>query len=296
MEQLNQFYQENIRDSFFTQEQTNQGLSQLELNQFIQKLLTTIDISELAELYFEQLKTTLQLSSLKIQYEDNLLDLGDIVSNQHSKTLTCMDMNNSVATIIYGFSEPMSLRNVQVLQQMHIHFSYPLKNALTHYKIKQFAMKDFLTSLGNRASYEETIMRLVSHANRHQTPFGLIMLDMDNFKQVNDKHGHNEGDNVLVESAKTILKCLRDSDYAYRFGGDEFCCLLPEANEQTNQLIAERILAAIEESPLLRKHKVSCSIGSANFDINDNPISLFSRADEALYQAKRTGKNCIKAG
>ncbi|WP_158967850.1 GGDEF domain-containing protein [Paraglaciecola sp. L3A3] len=295
MEQLNQFYQETINNSFFTHEQSNQGLSQLELNQFIQKLLTTIDITELADLFYQQLKSTLQLSGLKIQYQNNLIELGIELNNDYSKTLNCMNSNSILASIKYSFAEPMSLKGWQSLQQMHIHFSFPFKNALTHQKIKQFAMKDFLTSLGNRASYEESIVRIVSQSKRYNHSFGLLMLDMDNFKQVNDTHGHQIGDKVLVACAKTILHHLRDSDFAFRFGGDEFCCLLPEADSQTNSLIAERIRVAIEVEPLLKAHNISCSIGAATFQKNDNQITIFSRADEALYQAKNTGKNCIKA-
>jgi diguanylate cyclase (GGDEF)-like protein len=299
LEQLNQFYQEEVSSAYFPLEQSNQGLSQLELNQFIQKLLTTIELSELAELYFQQLQTTLHLSGLKIQYQDQMLELGKKAIKQtkdkHQKTLKCMDLNNHLATIIYSFSEPMSLRGWQVLQQMHVNFSYPLKNALAYQKVKQFAMKDFLTSLGNRASYEEAIVRVISQSERHNQPFGLLVLDMDNFKLVNDKHGHQEGDKVLIACANTIHACLRESDFAFRFGGDEFCCLLPESDNRTNGLIAERIRQAIEASPLLRKHNISCSIGTATYQKDDHQLAIFSRADQALYRAKQTGKNCIKA-
>jgi diguanylate cyclase (GGDEF)-like protein len=117
---------------------------------------------------------------------------------------------------------------------------------------------------------------------------------MDNFKQVNDAHGHQEGDKVLVAFANTILQSLRESDFAFRFGGDEFCCLLPEANNQTNNLISERVHHAIGSNLILQQHKISCSIGSTTYRQNDSHIGLFSRADEALYAAKQAGKNCIR--
>ncbi|MGJ8681138.1 GGDEF domain-containing protein [Paraglaciecola sp.] len=295
MEQLNQFYQEELSNTYFPLEQSNQGMSQLALNQFIQKLLTTIELSELAELYLQQLKTTLQLSGLKIQYQDKMLELGKQLKNSHQRTLKCVESNTHLATIIYSFPEQMSLRNWHVLQQMHVNFSYPLKNALAYQKVKQFAMKDFLTSLGNRASYEEAIVRVISQSERHNQPFGLLVLDMDNFKLVNDKHGHQEGDKVLIACANTIHACLRESDFSFRFGGDEFCCLLPESDNRTNGLIAERIRREIEATPLLRKHNISCSIGTATYQKDDHQLAIFSRADQALYRAKQTGKNCIKA-
>jgi diguanylate cyclase (GGDEF)-like protein len=307
LEQLNQLYDENVGEPYFSLEESNQGLSQgleneqkqgltqTQLNKFIQKLLTTIDLPKLAELYFQQLANTLPLSALKIQFEDNRVTYGQAINNTHLKILNCMQMGSAVAVMHYSFTQPLSLRDWQILQQMHVNFCYPFKNALEHHKIKQFAMKDFLTSLGNRASYDEAMIRLVSQSQRRHQPFGLLVLDMDNFKQVNDVHGHHEGDKVLMACADTILHSLRESDFAFRFGGDEFCCLLPEADNQTNNLIAERIRSAIESHPILQHHKISCSIGSATYQQDDSQIGIFSRADEALYAAKQSGKNCIRA-
>ena len=311
MEQLNQLYDANVTEPYFSLEESNQGssqglgqgldhgqkqgLTQGQLNKFILKLLTTMDLPKLTELYFQQLESTLPLSELKIQFEDNKFSFGQPVKNTHSKTLNCMQMGSAVAVMDYSFTQPLSLRDWQILQQMHTNFCFPFKNALEHHKIKQFAMKDFLTSLGNRASYDETMVRLANQSQRRHQPFGLLVIDIDNFKQVNDVHGHQEGDKVLMACADTILHSLRESDFAFRFGGDEFCCLLPEADNQTNNLIAERIRSAIESTPLLQQHKVSCSIGTATYEENDSQTGVFLRADEALYAAKQAGKNCINA-
>jgi diguanylate cyclase (GGDEF)-like protein len=299
LEQLNQLYDANVGEPYFSLEESNhvqrQGLTQSQLNKFILKLLTTIDLPKLTELYFQQLESSLPLSELKIQFENSRVKFGNPVKNTHQKTLNCMQMGSAVAVMDYSFKQPLSLRDWQILQQMHMNFCLPFKNALEHHKIKQFAMKDFLTSLGNRASYDETMVRLASQSQRRHQPFGLLVLDMDNFKQVNDVHGHQEGDKVLMACADTILHSLRESDFAFRFGGDEFCCLLPEADTQTNNLIAERIQRAIESHSLLQQHKISCSIGSATYQEDDSQIGIFSRADEALYAAKQAGKNCIRA-
>ena len=302
LEQLNPFYDSNVNEPYFSLEEPeqgldhaqNQGLTQTQLNKFILKLLTTIDLPKLTKLYFQQLQNTLPMSELKIQFEDNRLKFGRPVKNAHLKTLNCIQNNSPLAVMDYSFTQPLSLRDWQILQQMHMNFCFPFRNALEHHKIKQFAMKDFLTSLGNRASYNDTIVRMANHSRRRQQPFGLLVLDMDNFKQVNDAHGHQEGDKVLVAFANTILQSLRESDFAFRFGGDEFCCLLPEANNQTNNLISERVHHAIGSNLILQQHKISCSIGSTTYRQNDSHIGLFSRADEALYAAKQAGKNCIR--
>ncbi len=293
MEQLNQLYEENVIEPFWGLEQSRNGTDQFALNQFIQKLLTTIDLDTLIEMYYQQLKASLQLCALKIQFQDSQLYLGKDIKNSHTKTLNCMNMNSAVAVISYMFRDPMSIRDWQMLQSMHINFCYPLKNALEHHKVKQFAMKDALTSLGNRASYDDSILRLMCQSERQCPPFGLLVLDMDNFKQVNDNYGHQEGDNVLVAAAQTILSSLRESDFAFRFGGDEFCCLLPDSDTSTNRLIAERILSAIASQPLLNKHRVTCSVGASTYQRVDSQLGIFSRADEALYRAKQSGKNQV---
>ena len=303
MEQVNLFYDTKIGEPYFNLEEANQdlehghkqGLTQAQLNKFILTLLTTLDLTKLSKLYFQQLQNTLPLSELKIQFEDNSVRFGETLEDSHLKTFNLVQTDDVIAVMDYSFTHPLSLRDWQILQQMHVNFCYPLKNALEHHTIKQFAMKDFLTSLGNRASYDETMLRLASQSLRRHQPFGLLVLDMDNFKKINDIHGHQEGDKVLMVCADAISNSLRESDFAFRFGGDEFCCLLPEADNQTNNIIAERVRIAIESEPLLQKYKISCSIGSATYEDKDCKISIFSRADEALYAAKQAGKNCIRA-
>lgn len=295
MEQLNPFYDEGISENFFNLEQFNQGMSHTEVNQFMHKLLSTIDLSRLNDVYLQQLQIRLRLETLNIQFDEQSLTVGSQRPQHNYKTLSCMRNGQIFAVIRYGFTRTLSVADWQILQQMHLYFSNPLKNAIEHHKIKQFAMKDFLTSLGNRASYDEAISRLISQSERHQNPFGLLILDLDNFKQVNDQFGHHEGDKVLIAFTQTLTHCLRDTDFAFRFGGDEFCCLLPDTTAPTIQTIAERINAAVSHDKLLHKHHVSCSIGSTVYQSQDTSAAIFSRSDAALYQAKNNGRNCIKA-
>jgi diguanylate cyclase (GGDEF)-like protein len=295
LEQLAQFYDDSGSDRFFSLEQTTQGLDQSQLNSFFQKLLTTIDLPILAELFYQQLTGTLQLSALKIQFNDAVVNFGNFDKTINIKILKHIDDDKCITTLSYGFVNALSQRDWQVLQQMHLYFRHPLKNALEYHKVKQFAMKDYLTSLGNRASYDETMHRLISQANRHESKFGVLMIDMDRFKQVNDQFGHGEGDKVLVSCAETLQHCLRDTDFAFRFGGDEFCCLLADSDNQANILIAQRIQQEMQNNVLLKKYGVSCSIGSSNYLSGDCETSIFSRADKALYAAKKAGRDCFRS-
>jgi diguanylate cyclase (GGDEF)-like protein len=290
LEKLAQLYDDTGSDNFFSLGHTTQGMNDNQLNRFIQKLLTTIDLPVLAELFYQQLTSTLQLSGLKIQFNDVTINFGESNNTSNIKTLNSICQDGITSAISYGFNHVLGPRDWQVLQQMHLYFRHPLKNALEYRKVKQFAMKDYLTSLGNRANFDETLDRLISQANRYERKFGLLMIDMDRFKQVNDQFGHGEGDNVLISCANTLKRCLRDTDFAFRFGGDEFCCLLADSDGQTNTLIAQRILDAMQSNALLKKYGVSCSIGSSLYLAGDCAISLFTRADKALYGAKQTGR------
>lgn len=293
MEQL--IYDNTISDGFFNLEKPQNGLTHDEINHVMQEFMSSIDLHKLASLFFKQLQIKLNLNALKIQFSAGTLTLGDDDKSRNIKTLDFSSQHRVFATVSYSFSRVLSIRESTILQELHRYFKHPLQNALEHYSLKQLAMKDHLTSLGNRSSYHETLHRLVSQANRHGTDFGLLVIDMDKFKKVNDTCGHQEGDNVLIAVASVLIDCLRDTDFAFRFGGDEFCCLLPGSNEENNQIVAQRIQLAMAKHNCLAKHGVSCSIGSANYRATDSESSLFERADNALYSAKEAGRSCIIA-
>jgi diguanylate cyclase (GGDEF)-like protein len=288
-------YDTTVTDSFFSLEQTESSLSQHEINLFMHQLMSSIDLHKLTSLFYQQLKNKLNLRAVKIKHHLGILTLGDADSSCNVKTIEYTHEHQSFATISYFFTGALSVRETSILQELHRHFKSPLCNALEFQKVKQMAMKDHLTSLGNRANYQETLHRLISNAKRHESAFGLLVIDMDKFKQVNDRYGHHEGDNVLVAMAEVLQQSLRDTDYAFRFGGDEFCCLLQRSNGFDNERVANRIQASMRKHPTLAKHAISCSIGSANYHLEDTEQSLFSRADQALYGAKNAGRSCFQA-
>lgn len=293
MEQL--IYDTTVTDNFFSLESTESSLTQHEINHVMHQLMSSIDIHKLASLFYQQLKNKLNLRAVKIQHNLGILTLGDADSSCNVKTIEFTQERQSFATISYFFTGVLSVRETSILNELHRHFRSPLYNALEFQKVKQMAMKDHLTSLGNRANFQETLHRLFSNAKRHERAFGLLVIDMDKFKQVNDRYGHQEGDNVLIAMAEVLQQSLRDTDYAFRFGGDEFCCLLQQSKDHDNERVANRIQASMTRHPILAKHSISCSIGSANYRLDDTEQSIFSRADQALYGAKNAGRSCFQA-
>jgi two-component system, cell cycle response regulator len=159
---------------------------------------------------------------------------------------------------------------------------------------------DHLTRLYNRRHLMETLEREFKRALREGGFFSLIMLDIDNFKKVNDTYGHQEGDTVLVAVANAIRRALRPYDYAARYGGEEFALLLPATNLIGSVQAAERVRKGIESmnfADQLQNLVVTASLGIATYPSSQVYCidALITEADDALYRAKASGKNRIES-
>lgn len=154
---------------------------------------------------------------------------------------------------------------------------------------------DGLTGMLNRRSLSSRVLELSEQASITGEPIGLIIADLDHFKNVNDTHGHAVGDAVLVDVAYTIRKELRAFDLAYRLGGEEFMVVLPGATAKESRGLAERLRAAVERTPAGGLSvTMSCGVassGGGTFDYH----STFDAADAALYRAKQAGRNRVEA-
>lgn len=152
---------------------------------------------------------------------------------------------------------------------------------------------DALTGLQNRRKFEEFFAQEYKRAKRYNQAFSLIILDIDNFKIVNDTFGHQQGDEVLKTVSSTIRKKLRDSDFGARWGGEEFIIILPNTDALSAATqVAERIRAEIEAHDF-GKFKITISSGIAQFANGVAAEALIKAADDALYASKRSGKNKI---
>lgn len=158
---------------------------------------------------------------------------------------------------------------------------------------------DGMTGLANRRDMMERIEREGSRSNRHQRIFSLILVNIDDFRRVNDFHGYNAGDDVLVEIARVLRGSVRSEDVCARWGGDEFLILLPETGRGGAQALARKVLASIFMTEF-KAHKpgihITASIGIREFDHSQSAYECVFKADQALQQAKREGKNrCVTA-
>ncbi len=163
-------------------------------------------------------------------------------------------------------------------------------------KLRQQAMTDPLTGLGNRRWLNERAAEELSRASRQAEPLSVIVFDLDRFKGINDTHGHETGDRVLVAAGEVVRTCLRPYDLAARIGGEEFCVVLPRTTIDEAEAIGERLrgmLAATAISPL-RRGRVTASFGLCAAKPDDHLQDLLLCADEALYAAKKAGRNRLR--
>ena len=175
--------------------------------------------------------------------------------------------------------------------------SIALENVRLHRLVARQASTDGLTELANRREFEESLANEISRADRFGHTLALILADLDNFKQVNDRFGHQAGDEVLRSFADILRDTVRDIDVAARYGGEEFAVLLPQTDIGGAEALAERLREAVESRAMAEVQGVSVTV-TASFGVSSFPEAgtgpgLFAAADEALYRAKRAGKNCV---
>ena len=202
------------------------------------------------------------------------------------------------------FADAEILARVQV--QLRIkHLQDDLRAAQR--ELGQLSITDGLTGIHNHRHFQSRLREEVSRAQRYGSPLSLIMLDLDLFKEVNDRWGHPFGDQVLRGTAELIRQALRDVDFCARYGGEEFAVLLPETPQQGAGLVARRIRRQVSErvysldgvagegADQPEELQVTCSAGVASYPSPGatTPETLVRRADEALYKAKESGRNCV---
>jgi diguanylate cyclase (GGDEF)-like protein len=164
-------------------------------------------------------------------------------------------------------------------------------------RYRQLSLTDALTQLSNARQFNLALDQELGRSARYRRPLTLLIVDVDDFKQVNDTWGHAEGNRVLRTLADIIQAALRHTDSAYRYGGEEFAVLMPETDAAAGVVFGERLRLALAESPPILSNgtvlNVSISIGVTEYHPGDDVHSLFCRADDGMYQAKRLGKNRV---
>lgn len=162
--------------------------------------------------------------------------------------------------------------------------------------LQQQADHDGLTGLYNRQKFNALCAAEIARGKRYGTPLALIMFDIDRFKNVNDTYGHLVGDEVLIETARTVEARMRELDTLARWGGEEFMILAPHTDLDHALNLAEQVRSVIDEHVFPTVGRMTCSLGVSALAQHDTVDRLIYRADAALYLAKRNGRNRVAAG
>lgn len=174
-----------------------------------------------------------------------------------------------------------------------------IENAQLHMRTRVMAITDSLTGLYNHRYFQQVFSRELNRAKRYEKPLALIMLDVDDFKKFNDTYGHPHGDKVLAAMGEILVEALRNSDLAFRYGGEEFIALLPETDFPNALQVAERLRELVERNSAvflrgIAPHGVTVSVGVAVFPRDgETRGELFKNVDDLLYRAKEFGKNRV---
>lgn len=241
------------------------------------------------------------LTGLFIWFIDAVIDTYFLENND--SFLTCllyeepqeMWMRTLVVIVVtlFAFIAQLLLKRqkkIEILLRRHQLELESIVEERTH-KLIKIASLDPLTEIYNRRKFSEVLDEQIQISRRYKNPLSLLLCDLDSFKNINDKYGHQMGDDVLIKFASIVKNNLRITDFYARWGGEEFIMLLPQTYLDEAKIVAEKIRITVSEFKFAETFHLTVSFGITIYYENENPESIIKRADDALYSAKATGRN-----
>ncbi|ASP40399.1 GGDEF domain-containing protein [Bacterioplanes sanyensis] len=260
------------------------------------KLQTTLELQQLLEIFFDEIQQAILVDGITFHHANNGLHISQGKQSQHSVHYRLQTQGDYMGDLNFHRSTRFREHELANIEGLLTTLVYPVRNALRYHSALAAAFRDPLTGAGNRAALDRTLVREIELSKRHQHALSLLMIDLDWFKQINDKHGHSCGDKVLQQTVECISSCIRQTDMSFRYGGEEFIIVLSGASASGALRIAERIRISIEALRLQGSQgdiQLSASLGCVTLHGDDDKDSLLHRADEALYAAKSGGRNRV---
>ncbi len=240
--------------------------------------------------------------TVKIYDKKNNLQRGKIkdITSTMVKMLPLETKGKIIGILSIGneIARDISSDDLDLLKRILNQVSLIFENIRLYEKVKKLSVVDGLTNLYNHRYFYENLKKEYLRAERYNTPLSVSMLDIDFFKNCNDKYGHQFGDEVLKEIARILLKTVRETDIVSRYGGEEFSIILPETEKENAKFVSERIRKSIEAHKFMAESNevnITISVGVSGLleDAVKDYKDLVTNADKALYYAKQTGKNKV---
>ena len=262
--------------------------------QLSQLLQTSLEPQRILGLFFREIQRLVPLDALSYEHKasDLRLEFGECAP--HSVSFSLNHEGEHLGRLVFRRKQAFSDQEQGNLESILSALLYPMRNTLLYRAATQSALRDPLTDTGNRIAMDQTLQREIEMSRQHLQPLSLLMLDIDHFKHVNDNHGHSAGDEVLKAVAGSIKHQLRNVDMVFRFGGEEFLILLSNTGREAAAMVGERLRFAAQEQDYAADGKsieLTVSLGCSTLLPGESADSLLRRADNALYVAKRAGRN-----
>lgn len=259
------------------------------------RLQVTLDLERMIGIFREEASRLLGGATLRYTDPDGE-EVGDMPKGLHRCSYELKLMELRLGDLTVGRPRRFTGEELEAFERLLGGLLFPLRNALQYRDALRAAHRDPLTGLGNRAALDDALAAEAERSRRNGDPASLLMIDIDHFKQINDRYGHLAGDRVLIAVARVLNEAKRGGDRLFRFGGEEFAMLLPETSLQDSAVVAERLRARVEALVVdCDGHRIdaTASFGAAGLRTTRDTVQLLRDADLALYRAKRMGRNCV---
>ncbi len=261
------------------------------------ELQTTLDAEGILTRFSQVIRMAFPHDGFSYDHADTGLYISQGRLSRHSCTYRLALKSEDLGELRFLRGRKFVERELAHLETLLAALLYPLRNALLYRQAVQASRTDPLTGVQNRTGLDQMLARELASFERGGDPVALLVLDLDQFKRINDTLGHSVGDRVLQAVTGCLAEATRASDMLFRTGGEEFVILMRVTHPDDGALAAERIRAAVECCAAVQDaapgHHVTASIGVALAHRRDAALSLFDRADKAMYEAKRAGRNRV---
>lgn len=267
--------------------------TQRELTQTLQ---TSLELDRVLGLFFGALQQLLQVDGLEYRHTNFNTPIAHGQQGVHRCSYRMSHAGSYLGELQLSRQSRFTEAELISIEGLLATLLFPLRNALMYREALACALNDTLTGAGNRLALNQNLERDIRSSTRNGQPLSLLVLDVDHFKSINDRYGHAYGDEALKAVVSCVTATLRNVDGLYRLGGEEFVVLLNNTDAEACHLVAERIRQSIEHlqfqidgQPL----PMTVSLGHATLRSQDSASTLLDRADQRMYQAKRSGRNQV---
>ena len=258
----------------------------------LESLQQNLDLKEMMNNFAALVADFIRPFNIRFQSAHGFFSLVQMQRNSFSKSFNLGSMGQStrLGTITYQSEVALTLDEDKLLTELHQLLLPSLKHALKFSELNTMVYQDHLTNIGNRAYYEKSIQYAIEQSNRTHLGLSLMILDINDFKPINDTYGHLKGDQILQEFARVLTQSVRASDMPFRLGGDEFAIILQPSENCSIAKVHRRINQAILKNTILKEIGCTFSLGHSHWEIGMSSIQLFESADQNLYHHKASTK------